>query len=120
MNKLFSFLGIFLIPLVLLHCSNGMEKKPDRADAFLKITEKSKGLFNKEARINNYKNSTANSENLKSSLESNYKYSGYGSSKKKSPSFINKEKNTDKKKKVKKVNFKKSTNNRVFSAYSTN
>ena len=82
MNKLFSFLGIFFILLVLLHCSNGIEKKPDRADAFLKITEKSKGLFNKEARINNYKNSTANSENLKSSLESNYKYSGYGSSKK--------------------------------------
>ena len=79
MNKLFPFLGIFFILLVLLRCSNGIEKKPDRADAFLKITEKSKGLFNKEARINNYKNSTANSENLKSSLESNYKYSGYGS-----------------------------------------
>ena len=53
--------------MVLLRCSNGIEKKPDRADAFLKITEKSKGLFNKEARINNYKNSTANTENLKSS-----------------------------------------------------
>ena len=120
MNKLFSFLGIFFILLVLLHCSNGIEKKPDRADAFLKITEKSKGLFNKEARINNYKNSTANSENLKSSLESNYKYSGYGSSKKKRPNFTNKEKDTDMKKKIRTVNFKKSSNNRVFSAYSTN
>ena len=120
MNKLFSFLGMFFILLVLLHCSNGIEKKPDRADAFLKITEKSKGLFNKEARINNYKNSTANSENLKSSLESNYKYSGYGSSKKKSSNSANKLKNTDTNKKIKKVNFKKSSNNRVFSAYSTN
>ena len=120
MNKLFSFLGMFFILLVLLHCSNGIEKKPDRADAFLKITEKSKGLFNKEARINNYKNSTANSENLKSSLESNYKYSGYGSSKKKSSNSANKLKNTDTNKKIKKVNFKKSSDNRVFSAYSTN
>ncbi len=120
MNKSFSFLGKFFILLVLFHCSNSIEKKSDRADAFLKITEKSKGLFNKEARINNYKNSTANSENLKSSLERNYKYSGYGSSKKKSPNSTNKEKKTDTKKNIKKVNFKKSSNNRVFSAYSTN
>ena len=120
MNKLFPFLGIFFILLVLLRCSNGIEKKPDRADAFLKITEKSKGLFNKEARINNYKNATANTENLKSSLESNYKYSGYGSSKKKSSNSANKLKKTDTNKKIKKVNFKKSSNNRVFSAYSTN
>lgn len=120
MNKLFPFLGIFFILLVLLRCSNGIEKKPDRADAFLKITEKSKGLFNKEARINNYKSATANTENLKSSLESNYKYSGYGSSKKKSSNSANKLKNTDTNKKIKKVNFKKSSNNRVFSAYSTN
>ena len=120
MNKSFSFLGKFIILLVLSHCSDGMEEKADRADAFLKITEKSKGLFNKEARINNYKNATANTENLKSSLESNYKYSGYGSSKKKSSNSANKLKNTDTNKKIKKVNFKKSSNNRVFSAYSTN
>ena len=97
-----------------------MEEKPDRADAFLKITEKSKGLFNKEARINNYKNATANTENLKSSLESNYKYSGYDSSKKKSYNSSDKLKNTYTNKKIKKVTFKKSSNNRVFSAYSTN
>ena len=120
MKKLFYFLGTFSICIIFNHCSNGIEKKPDRADAFLKITEKSKGLFNKEARINNYKNSVANSENLKSSLESNYKYSGYGSSKKKSPNSTTKEKKTDTKKNIKKVNFKKSSNNRVFSAYSTN
>ena len=120
MNKLFSFLGIFFFLLVLIHCSNDLKEKPDRTDAFLKITEKSKGLFNKEARINNYKNSTANSENLKSSLETNYKYSGYGSSKKKSSNTANKEKNKNTNKKIKKVNFKKSSNNRVFSAYSTN
>ena len=120
MNKLFSFLGIFFFLQVLFYCTNGMEEKPDRADAFLKITEKSKGLFNKEARINNYKNATANTENLKSSLESNYKYSGYGSSKKKSSNSADKLKNTDTNKKIKKVTFKKSSNNRVFSAYSTN
>ncbi len=120
MNKLILFLGAFSIAIMFYCCSNGVEKKSDRADAFLKITEKSKGLFNKEARINNYKNSVANSENLKSSLESNYKYSGYGSSKKKSPNLTNKEKDTDTKKKIKKVKFKKSSNNRVFSAYSTN
>ena len=120
MNKLIFLLGTISICVTLHHCSNGIEKKPDRADAFLKITEKSKGLFNKEARINNYKNSVANSENLKSSLESNYKYSGYGSSKKKSSNSANKLKNTDTNKKIKKVNFKKSSNNRVFSAYSTN
>lgn len=120
MKKLFYFLGTFCICITFNDCSNGIEKKPDRADAFLKITEKSKGLFNKEARINNYKNSVAKSENLKSSLESNYKYSGYGSSKKKKPNSINKEKNTEIKKNIKKVNFKKSSNIRVFSAYSTN
>ena len=120
MKKLFYFLGTFSICIIFNHCSNGIEKKPDRADAFLKITEKSKGLFNKEARINNYKSATANTENLKSSLESNYKYSGYGSSKKKSSNSANKLKNTDTNKKIKKVNFKKSSNNRVFSAYSTN
>ena len=120
MKKLIFFLGTFSICIILYDCSNDLEKKPDRADAFLKITEKSKGLFNKEARINNYKNSVANSESLKSSLESNYKYSGYGSSKKKSSNSANKLKNTDTNKKIKKVNFKKSSNNRVFSAYSTN
>ena len=120
MNKLIFLLGTISICITLHHCSNGIEKKPDRADAFLKITEKSKGLFNKEARINNYKNATANTENLKSSLESNYKYSGYGSSKKKSSNSADKLKNTDTNKKIKKVTFKKSSNNRVFSAYSTN
>ena len=122
MNKSIFYLITFFISLVVYCCTQNksIEEQPDRADAFLKVSEKSKSLFTKQARINNYKNSIDNNNNLKSSLEKNYKYSGYGSSRKKDSKSEDGKKNKDNDKVAKKVIFKKSPKNTVFSAYSTN
>jgi hypothetical protein len=114
---------ISLIIFQLLFVNCGSEDKnsnqTEKVEAFEKINQKSSSLFNKESRINSYKNSIANTENLKSSLEKNNKYSGYGASKKETPKIEKKQKKPNQNKKTKKVNFRPPSNN-VFSAYSTN
>lgn len=121
MSKFKLLIPFILFQLVFTYCDSN-QKKTDQAkkvEAFVKINEKSKALFNKEARINSYKNSIANTENLKSSLEKNNKYSGYGASKKETSKIEKQQKKPNKNKKTKKVNFRPPSNN-VFSAYSTN
>ena len=121
MSKSKLLIPIFLFQLAFIYCDSNQKKtnQSKKVEAFVKINEKSKALFNKEARINSYKNSIAGSENLKSSLEKNSKYSGYGSSKKETPKIEKQQKKHNQNKKTKKANFRPPSNN-VFSAYSTN
>tara|TARA_B100001559_G_C16015810_1_gene401131 strand:- start:162 stop:527 length:366 start_codon:yes stop_codon:yes gene_type:complete len=111
-----------ILQLIFVNCGsedkNSSESK--KVEAFKKIKQKSASLFNKESRINSYKNSVANTENLKSSLNKNDKYSGYGSSKKEKTTKSEKnQEESIQKIKTKKVNFRSSSSN-VYSAYSTN
>ena len=121
MSKSKLLISIILFQLVLSSCTSKQEKtyQSNKVEAFEKINEKSKALFNKDARINSYKNSITNTENLRSSLEKNNKYDGYGASKKKTTKIKKQQKNPYQNKKTKKVNFRPSSSD-VFSAYSTN
>ncbi len=114
---------ILSIVLQLMFVNCGSEDKnlseSKKVEAFKKIKQKNSSLFNKESRINSYKNSIANTENLKSSLEKNDKYSGYGASKKETPKIGKQQKKPNQNKKTGKVDFRPPSNN-VFSAYSTN
>ena len=115
-------ISLIIFQLLFVNCGSE-DKNPsqtEKVEAFKKINQKSSSLFNKESRINSYKNSVANTENLKSSLNKNDKYSGYGSSKeKKNTKSGKKQEKSIQDIKTKKVNFKSNSNN-VYSAYSTN
>tara|TARA_B100000963_G_C22077811_1_gene430932 strand:- start:140 stop:493 length:354 start_codon:yes stop_codon:yes gene_type:complete len=101
-------------------CSERNDSNSDSnvIDAFAKIDKKEEGLFTKEDRRKNYKNSLVNNLDKKESLEKNISYNGYGSSKKK------KEKNKaiSLKSKNKKANYSYQTNSapQTYSTYSTN
>tara|TARA_B100001057_G_scaffold398140_1_gene408557 strand:+ start:650 stop:1042 length:393 start_codon:yes stop_codon:yes gene_type:complete len=115
-------ISLIIFQLLFVNCGSE-DKNPsqtEKVEAFKKINQKSSSLFNKESRINSYKNSVANTKNLKSSLNKNDKYSGYGSSKeKKNTKSGKKQEKSIQDIKTKKVNFKSNSNN-VYSAYSTN
>tara|TARA_B100001057_G_scaffold338779_1_gene339512 strand:+ start:570 stop:935 length:366 start_codon:yes stop_codon:yes gene_type:complete len=111
-----------IFQLIFVNCrsENNKSSESNKVEAFKKIKQKSTSLFNKESRINSYKNSVANTKNLKSSLSKNDKYSGYGSSKKdKTTKSEKNQKKSIQEIKTKKVNFGSKSSN-VYSAYSTN
>lgn len=123
LNK--KFISVLIIILNLLGCKTegtGLSSSKSKVDAFAKIDKKSKKLFTKDDRIENYKKSVSQSENLKISLNKNANYSGYGAT------AINKKSQKLKKDKIKKGNLpkkkanydSKSLNSQVYSAYSTN
>ena len=125
LNKKFTSVLIILL-LILVSCKTDnsvSSSSKSKTDAFAKIDKKSKKLFTKDDRINNYKKSVSQSENLKKSLNKNTNYSGYGSVNNSNKDILKDESNkelTQNKKSKTKYKYNKSNKTNVYSAYSTN
>ena len=107
---------LYLVLGYFYSCSQKNDSNSDSTalDAFAKIDKKEEGLFTKDDRRKNYKNSLVNNLDKKESLENNISYNGYGSSKKKEEKKL--------KKINKKANYSYQTNSapQTYSTYSTN
>tara|TARA_A100001011_G_scaffold339521_1_gene371018 strand:- start:287 stop:664 length:378 start_codon:yes stop_codon:yes gene_type:complete len=119
------FVSALIIILILISCQTevaGSSSSKSKVDAFAKIDKKSKKLFTKDDRIENYKKSVSQSESLKKSLNKNANYSGYGATAiNKKSQKLNKVKTKKENLPKKKTNYgSKSINSQVYSAYSTN